>query len=406
MITGCWDKVELENRGFIISIGIDRYDNKNKSNQAKEGLEESESDKYTVTAALPHVADMKESAVIDKGKDVKTADSSTVTGCLQLMDAASSQTLYLAHAKILLLGKDLLSDESLFRQALDAMERNRDISRKIYLMSTKERADGLLKLNLPGEPMLGLFVESYYKNKGAGGAFSICKVLEKVVSDLHSTGCTLIPEVEQRPEGNKEDQEEGKSEENNNDKGDNEEDKSGEITLGGCAVIKDYKLAGWLNDFETRGFAWVIGDCCDSEVNAPYNDRYLHFKVSKSKPKIRFSHNNGKLQCLIRVNVTGAINELDSATASDISSDMALSDADKLKFYEKTIEQAVSKEIVQTASRLQSEMAADIYNFKDLLRKKKYQLFLLYGDDWEKNFQEMEIIPDVKVDIISIGTLL
>jgi Ger(x)C family germination protein len=366
--------VEIENRGFIISLGIDKYDNKKKSTQSMEGAEEQ--NRYTVTASMPNVTDMKESAVSDKSKDVKRADCSTVSGCVQLMDAASSQKLYLGQTKLLVMGKELLSDADLFRQAMDAMERNRDISRKLYLLSTKERAEDILGLEIPGEPMLGIFVENYYKSGGAG-SYGFYKVLEKSVSDLRSTGCTLIPEIEKRS---------------------GEDDKSEEITFGGYAVIKDYKLAGWLDDLETRGYAWVMGDCRDSGVTVVYNDMYLPLKVLRSKPRVTFSQRNGKLECLIRVNISGAVNEYDFNAAD-------LNKPENLKAYEAEFERAVSEEIKRTASRVQSEMSADIYNFKDSLRKKDYKLFLAYGEDWERHYHQMEIIPDVKVDIISIGTI-
>ena len=387
LFTGCWDKVELENRGFIVSFGLDQYDKSNKS-LSLEG--EDVQNRYTVSIAMPKVMDMKENAVKDQNKIVKTADSPTVSSGIQLLDTSSSQKLYVGQAKLLVLGKDLLSGEDLFRQVVDAMERNRDISRKLYLMSTKEQAEAILKLNLPGEPELGIFVDNYYKNSGSSGFY---KTLEKVISDLHSTGCTLIPEIEKRLETEREDEDKETDADNGN-----TEEQAGEIFFGGCAVIKDYQLAGWLNDIETRGYAWVMGNCRDSEITIKTDNGYMPFKVSKSKARIKFSQDGGKLECQIRVNVSGAISEYNSAAD--------LNNMNKLNAYKASLEQAISKEITQTSARLQTEIGADIYNFKDLLRKKNRQLFLTYGEDWERHFREMHIIPAIKVDIISIGTII
>ena len=402
---GCWDKVELENRGFIVSLGIDKYDEENQSNQAMEGAHVQ--NRFTVCAALPNVIDMKESAVSDKSKEVKSADSSTIWGCIQLMDAASSRKLYLGQSKLLVLGNDLLSDEKLFRQAVDAMERNRDISQKLYIMSTKGRAGEILRLPLPGEPMLGLYMVNYYKNNGSGGSISFYKVLEKVVFDLRSTGCTLIPKIDKSGATEQENNEDGDSEDDEDTAGDAEQDKketsgseekkSDKITLGGCAVIKDYKLVGWLDDLETRGFAWVIKDCRGTEVAVSYDNGYIPLKIYKSKPKIKFFQQDGKLICSIIVKISGAIHEHDSDGAELYDMDYGA--------LETAFAEAVSKEITETASKLRDKMGADVYNFKDLLRKKNYGLYKAYGDDWEKHFREMEIIPDVKVDIISIGII-
>ena len=411
LCSGCWDKVELENRGFIISLGIDKYDNGRQPNQTMEGV--NERNRYTVSAVLPNVMDIKESAVSDKSKEVKTADSSTVWGCIQLMDAASSQKLYLGQAKLMVLGKDMLSDEVLLRQTLDAMERNRDISQKLYLLSTKERAESILRMQIPGEPMLGLFMVNYYKNNDGTGSFNFHKVLEKIIHDLSSTGCTLIPEIERRA-GTEQDEDDNdndakdddgidaekegeKNNENEKGGGRGKKEKSDLIMLGGCAVIKDYKLAGWLNDMETRGYAWVMGNCRDTEITASYENGYIPLKVNSSKSSIKFSQQDGKLVCSINVKVSGIVHEHDFGAADLYKPDNQIIEA--------AFEQAVSNEILQTAARIQTEMGADVYNFKDLLRKKNHKLYLACSEDWERYFREMEIIPEVKVDIISIGII-
>jgi len=397
---GCWDKVELENRGFIISLGIDKYDDGKRSNQLLEGVQEQ--NRYTVCAVMPNVMGMRESAASDKSKEVKSADSSTVWGGIQLMDSVSSQKLYLGQTKLLVLGSDLLSDGVLFRQAIDAMERNRDISQKLYLLATRERADGILRLPIPGETMLGLFMVNYYKNNGDSGSISFYKVLAKTMADLHSTGCTLIPEIEKRDPGKQDAQDDKTDVAPDNAAETDEGDGGGEkeslaIKLGGSAVIKDFKLSGWLNGVETRGFEWVMGNCRDTEVTATFNNGYLALKVYGSKPRIDFIRQDGKLKCLVRVKVFGALQEHDFG-----NSELFSSNEGKL---ESIYGQVISNEITQTASRLQAEIGADAYNFKDLLRKKDRGLFQAYGGDWERYFRDMEIIPEVKVDIISIGII-
>ena len=401
--SGCWDKVELENRGFIITLGIDKYDSANSPNQSMEGVREQ--NRYSVCAVMPHVMDMRESAISDKSKEVKSADSTTVWGGIQLMDMASSQKLYFGQTKLLILGNDLLSDEILLRQAIDAMDRNRDISKKLYLLSTKGRAGDMLRLSIPGEPMLGLFMVNYYKNNGDSSSISFYKVLGNTVSDLRSTGCTLIPEIEKHGSEQKDDDNGGSKDAGGSknagggeeDAAKSEESESIPIALGGCAVIKDYKLIGWLNDLETRGFEWAMGNCRDAEVTAVYNNGFIPLKVYNSKPKISFSRRNGNLACTVQVKAVGAVQEHDFRNAELFSQGNQTLEA--------VFEQAVSNEITQTAARLQDEMGADVYNFKDKLRKLNYKLYLKYNDDWETRFREMEIIPDVKVDIISIGTI-
>ncbi|MDR2750876.1 MAG: hypothetical protein LBC41_09465, partial [Clostridiales bacterium] len=130
LITGCWDKVELENRGFAVSFGIDEKDGK-----------------YLVTVSMPSVSSLKEGPS-DSAKDVRSEESDTVSGAIRAIDDSLSQRLDFGQAKLLLFGQELLDNEDMFRQAIDACERNGELNREIYVLAADGGARKVLEQKL------------------------------------------------------------------------------------------------------------------------------------------------------------------------------------------------------------------------------------------------------------------
>ncbi|MDR3239977.1 MAG: Ger(x)C family spore germination protein [Clostridiales bacterium] len=387
LTTGCWDKVELEDRGFVVSIGLDKF-------QAQSGrltLTGAEQDnQYTVTAVMPNGMDIKENAVSDKTKSVKSADSATVSGALRLIDMGSSQKLYLKQAKMLLWSESLLQDEKLFQQALDAMERSQDISRKMFLIASKEPAWKVLSAPLGGEPMLGVFMENFYKNNGGGGSILFRQILQKTISDLRSSGCTVMPVLEIK------DLDHPEKKDASTDKAP-EDTEASRIMLTGCAVIRNYTLAGYLNAIETRGYEWIGGHCRDAEISLPRAEEQWPMRVIESGAKFFFSEEGGALRCDVEIHVTGDLDE-HHFTGASVS-------LDRMQVYAAEFETAIAGEITRTADILQKQWGADAYHFKESLRKKNSNLFQRYGEDWESSYRSMKIIPRVRVELVSAGSV-
>lgn len=352
LLTGCWDKVELENRGFVVSLGVDKNENK-----------------YAVSMAVPNVAALAEKSGSDKANSVKTADNETIAGAMSMADSASSQTMYYGQTKMTVLGKDVLTDERLFREALDAMERNREINRKMIILSTQGEAKDILEAEIPGEPMVGMYIANYYKSNANRTGITFRQDLEKILLDLRATDCTVIPQIEKNDD---------------------------EINLSGMAVMKDFKLAGFLDEKETRGYLWLNGGCKDAMIIAPYEDGYIPLRIAQNRSKLRFYDDEG-LVCHAIVNVEGNIAEYTFTGQS---------------FDDKTLQslgdlfaEIIENEISATVRRMQEDFAADGYLFKEKLRKKNYPLFLQVIEDWENAYANMKIIPEAHVKITGAGAI-
>ncbi|MDR1541699.1 MAG: Ger(x)C family spore germination protein [Clostridiales bacterium] len=363
LASGCWDKVELESRGFVVSLGID--------------LGGGESPfRYSVSASLPSVNGMRDEASNDSSKTVKKADGPDISSALSLMGMSSSQKLYLGQARLVIFGAELLGDEERFKEAIDACERNHEIGRKIFVLSTKGKASDILEADIGEEPSAGIYIENYYRNASSSGTLKSHQGLSNIISDLRSGGNTLIPEVELKyTQGG-----------------------DAYLELGGCAAVKGFKLAGFLDSKQTRGFEWVMGDARGAEVSVPFESGNEPLSVSSGRSKIRFQEIGGNLECNVDVKVRGSI-------AESGFSEESLYDASALSKRSVKYEEAIKQEILDCAKLLQEDFGADAYGFLDMLRKRSYSAYKRVEGEWEENFKKMKIIPNVTVDIISAGAI-
>lgn len=392
LLTGCWDKVELEDRGFVITLGIDKYaetkpnnDENNKKDNNKDTSSEkpaqlsgqNEESRYIVTMALPNVSELSggnggggsSEDGSTKAKSVKKAASETVSGGMKFIDTYSSQKLYYGHLKACIIGKDILNDKELLKEAIDALERNKEISRKLIILAADDTAEKILNTDAPGEPLIGMFVSDFYKNNLKNVGVTFRQDLESIIQQFMAYNNTVIPKV---------------SVEND------------EIKLGGLAIIKNYELVGWLNDMQTRGYLWINNDKLGGDITAKLDNNYIPMKITNKETKIKFNEKDGKINCNINILVDGNVEEYQLAQS-------LLFDKNTLENLQAEYENVVKEEVYKTIDILQNNFKTDALGFKELCRKNYYDIYLKYADNWDKAFEEMIVNTNANVCIRNSG---
>ena len=454
-LTGCWDKVELESRGFVVSIGVDRFEPGDKEShnnpdassdkkslnktedkeedkeeeekeeeeekceeeyeekKSKDGEEEEENtpnnllknrnendqqtkkaekeagdsekavsigftdgkpmdSRFTVTMALPNLGAIVGNGGEDKTKSIKMADDKTIAGAINIANVHSSQKLYFGQAKNCIFGEDILRDSELFKEALDSLERNQDISRTLIILGTSARAEEILKTDVTGEPLVGMFISNFYKNNASAAAVTFPLNLERLISDLRATGNAILPRIETA---------------------------GSEVKLSGAAIIRDFSLAGWMNDQQTRGYLWYFGKGKGAELITEYNHVPVPLRVSEQKSKVTFAEENGRIIVFVNIRAEG------SAEEYTLMHDTTLSQEDVLKELEKRYAQLIANELLSTENLFQKKYAMDGFGLLDSLRKQNNNLYLKYKDQWDDAIANMEMVPIVSVTIRNTGSI-
>jgi Ger(x)C family germination protein len=271
----------------------------------------------------------------------------------------------------LLFGQELLDNEDMFRQAIDACERNGELNREIYVLAADGGARKVLEQKLDDEPAAGVFVQNYYKN-GEG----LRQYLEGLISELRSNESALIPEIRLL---------------------EREKDKFA-LEVRGASVIGGFKRQGSLSEDEARGFMWAKKSCAGIEVAVSHDGARVPLRVTQSKPKARLVEaDDGTLLCHVNVKASGVIEEFNFDGKS-------LSDNERLEKLSELYKETIREEILTTFQTLKDKNS-DAYGFRELLRKTRPGLHKARESDWNSHFQSMNILPAVDVDIISAGAV-
>lgn len=169
MLTGCYDKTEIDERNFCVALGIDKNNNNYEMTFVNAKFNEKEENNIITTKGKTLLENIKETNLFSKRK------------------------VYLGHTKTIVLGYELLNDQKMYGRILDELEKNQDINRKCIVVAVKKDArEAVTKLN---EKDNSLFIWEYYKGNKNNFINTFKKDIESTMLNHKSKSCDLIPIV-------------------------------------------------------------------------------------------------------------------------------------------------------------------------------------------------------------------
>jgi len=335
-LNACWDRTEIENRAFVVAVGVDKAQ-----------------DEFAITLSLPAPTDSNDEE--DDPPHIKNASAQTITESIKEIDAGTDVPLYFGQTKILVLGEDLLTDQDMMRSTLDMFNRHQEIDRAVHILAAHGTGADILNATPPGDDLPGRYIAAIFRDKRKIGGTSFNMSLDDVVTQMKFSEAVLIPSL---------------AEEN------------GKLVLSGAALVVDYYKVGQLTADDVRGYLWCKDDGgVGAIVTATIEGQPIPYKVETHSANVIFKENGDKLEAHIKVALSGRIEEGSCKNAAVM------------------IAAAVKKEILATGERMQNEFMVDGYRWLETLRKKQYSLYKVYAEDWKKVFVELEIVPYVTVRV-------
>jgi hypothetical protein len=152
ILSACRDRVQLEDRGFVLALGIDLQDNK------------------IVVTACEAGSNDKEVQSIKKGL------GNNFTEAFSDANKNTNKKLYIGHMKVVVFGKNLIENQICAEEILKELERA-DLSRKIIVLAAEKTAADEIKDPRDGQNF-GAYVSKYFKNNHIKA-----KTLEEAIDD-------------------------------------------------------------------------------------------------------------------------------------------------------------------------------------------------------------------------------
>lgn len=360
LLTGCWDRQEIENRAYITAVGIDLYNEE----------EIDELSKYTITFEMPDT-----NSILQKGSNVKrnifTEISYNYTKAYRESLARINKSIDDGHTEIFIIGEDVAKDSSLMKSLSDELERDVRLSRKVKLIIAKDRAEDIIKSEIELSSIIGRYIgDLLFEMKKIG--LNQIYTFDNVLSLLKNDGNALIPTAVQY---------------------------KGDISLKDSAVIKDYELVGFLDSEENRSIMILFGitNPLSATMLIEYNDFIIPVTIYDIKDSRKIKFENNKLfinyYITLNININGYL----------LDENIGLNNESDLIEIEKKVKEKVESDIKDIIYKFQKEYKVDLLKIETYLDKFKNKEYQEIKENYEEIFSNADIKVDIDVKIRSTG---
>lgn len=356
--TGCWNAREINELAFVMGIGLDKA--------------EGGGVKVTVQMAKPSTFSKTPTGGGGQEKEkpfwIASATGKTIFEAIRDMATFSSRRIFWAHNKVIIIGEDLARTD--ISEILDFFSRNPELRLRTWIAVTPGDAGKLLETGPSMEQVTAaslekIFDQRVWTGKSPGG------MLKDFLEDYLSPGTFPVASkiaVVQGPS-------------------------RPTTRLAGGAVFKENKLAGWLDEQETRGLLWLKDKMGSAlmVVPCPEDGRPLSIEITGAEIKYQSKLNGEQLQLTVMVKTMGNLTEQSCKT-----------DFYKLKNLHKlenAFAAAVSADIQATITAAQKDFGLDFPGLNRAIHRQQDKDWDRLSKQWPRLFKTMKISVRVEADI-------
>jgi spore germination protein len=378
--TGCWDRVEVEERGFVVGLAIDLAEQD--SEDGGKGKQ-----RFVVTFQIVNPSGMSGGSSGGKGSGGAggseqkayfniSSEGDSMKQITRELFARTSRTPYFEHLKIIVVSEEIARSELGFGQVLDMFIRDHEMRRGIKVMITKGQARDILDVHPPNERMPSMYINF------ASGNFdkntSMLPIL--TIGDLHERFLKIesfsVPSVNYGKE---------------------------DVKLTGAAVIGgDNRLIGFLGEEETSGLNFMKGSVKEGILKIMFDGELMIFDITEAKHKVKAEVGDKQaIHFEISIEVEGEIGE--AFGQLDFKNPEILS----------KLEKHVSEEIVRLCEaaidKVQKQYKVDTFELGAYLKQNHNKVWKQIKDDWDSGvnyFAKSEIRVKADTHIRRTGTVI
>lgn len=383
LLSGCWDRTEIEEVGFVLGLGMDPADPELELKRKQAGSAENWSDieherlsfiRNTFQVAIPGNFQTQSDGAAGGQPEFFNISTTGLTNFKIRRQPSSRRSRHFSfeHLKIMLIHEQL-ARAGILEHLIDYYLRDHEMRRKTRIFITDSDTRDIFEMKLPMEGLMSqsIFMISDNNNRVLG-------MLEpadmgNVSSGVISNRSFLIPRIVKQ---------------------------ESDIAVNGAALIhgKTNRMLGWLGIEDIEAFNWIMGDAQSGVIEVPFEDRSpFVFETFMQGTRVKYKYNadQDKDQFFINIRAEGSLSE----------SQMHNVDISSLKMTSKfnaAVEERISKQVQELMTRMQHEYSADIFELHKQIRRLHPQRWKQIRNDWAKEdgyFSKADIQFDVEVQI-------
>lgn len=360
LLTGCWDRVEIQDRLFVLGVGIDKMPSQAKNKpRYKLTVQLTESQALSGKVMNPNISPIW---------NISTVGSS-IFECIRLTATRIARKPYYEHLQVIVIGEELAREG--IERPLDLFLRDQEMRRKIKLVIATGEAKKVLEVRPRLMPVPARYISMITEEAQVKTTrIPIMSSIGEFTSNLHAGGDSLLPSIKPRER---------------------------EVKLSGGALFKKDKLVGWLSGEDVKAQRWIVGTkSAGNEVIFLENNNYTTFEVKSSRASIHSLIRGNRPIFTIHVQVEGHIAEDGFDHKPTLQ---------KIREKEALLSKKIKKDLEDVITRVQRNYQTDIFTFGEQLRRHHYKYWKAHKNDWPQIFKNAEVQVQVETSIRRIGQI-
>lgn len=388
LTAGCWDRVEIDELGFVVGIAIDSP----RGHPEKKGEEDSNNKKqrgkFVVTYQLVVPSGLKQSGSTGGGggSDGKqkayfnvTLEGDTMSSLAARLSSKTSRAPFFEHLQVVLISDEVARQKGAFADLIDYFLRDSEMRRSLKIMIVKGNAKQVLEVNPPNENLPAKFISSAAENTRKTSRMLAESRLGEVHEKLLKRESYLIQLISTTKDQK-------------------------DISIMGSALFDGHanRLIGFIGGEETAGVNFIKGKINGGVVNAKINDYLLGYELNWERRRMQVDvRNPDHLVFHIHIKSKGIIEQ--SFEQLDFTKE------ETIKLMESEVSQEIKRMTEHAIRKMQKGYGKDVFDFELYLYREHYATWKKIKDDWEegkKLFSKATMEVTVETEVQRSGSVL
>ena len=355
LLTGCWDRIEINDRAIVLGMAIDR----------------DERGQFLVTlsvadpARFPRPGQQGGSQVGQKPVNYVQGQGRTLADALSLIQEVEPRRFFYSHLKSVLIGEEAARRG--IGPLLDFLARDAQPRLELLVAVTPGKAGPVLMAASP--PLESLPADALRELIQL--RLGVVVPLHRVLRALYEPGEEpVLPRVELYPVVNDGTPVQG-------------------WRINGAGVFQGDRLVGWLDYGQVRGLMWLRGEIQRGTLTVDMQGGAVSLRLLRADTHLRPLVEGDRVVMEVRIRTEDDL--VDNPEGIEVTSPAAI----------RQIERLAAQEIVERAEGarrvVQQRLRADVLGFGAVLRRQAPAAWAQLGPSWSEVFPRVEVRYDVEV---------
>lgn len=376
LLSGCWDKIEIDRLNFISTIAIDTGEDIDKEEELKkinpeEPFAEGKIKKINVTYGFPDMSMLgSEKSGSAEEKFINTEGYSMEDVASEAM-AKSSRDIYMGHVKLLILSSEILEYKETIKEIVDYLQRNPNINRMMNIVVSEGIAEDYVKFKPMVESSAQNYISGLMANSKKNSRIMSINLNEFLIL-LSENGNVLLPRI-------------------NLDKDKNE------LILTGAVIIKDYELKGYFTPVELMDIQLLSGKFNVGKKVIYMEGHPVDYLIDGCKRMLTVEEEGDKLVINVDLNFEGQL--------SGYYVGKKTFQKDELKKLEDMFNKSISVQCKKIMEIAKTEFEIDPFGIREHIEKFKPSLWNKIEGEWDEKYKNAIVNVTVDTKIRRVGAV-